>query len=122
MLTNPFFWLGEIGLILSIISCVLLLHRFRDQHLIVIIPLWFVLIMSLAMLVRPAIYTLQHAIPAAPYLYRLAVGLLMASRAWYWRKESDAKEILTANRILRWGSVAGGLFLAYLAYKLRRNS
>jgi hypothetical protein len=119
MLANPYFWLGELGLFLSIVSCAVLLHRSRHGSWYEIIPLFLALIFSLAILVQPAIWTLKHTIPAIPYLYRLAVGLVLASRVWTIRIKSKPTEILEMDRVMKWSSITLTLLVAYIVYRIR---
>lgn len=120
LLLNPYFWLGELGLLLTIVSCLVLWYRFRHESRFIIVPIWFLLVMSLDMFVRPAIYTTHHTIPPDPYLYRLAVGILVASRAWVWRRMSDSKELIALDKIAKWGSITLALAFAYIIYRIRQ--
>ncbi|GAB3550524.1 hypothetical protein [Spirosoma fluminis] len=125
MLHNPYFWLGELGLVLTFVSCLTLMYRLRHQHwLTTIVPIWAVLIFTLCMLVRPVIINIDHTIPPLPYLYRFAVGVLMASRTWHYLrgegKTTDAKELTMAHRILAWASIVGTLALILIGLKLKR--
>lgn len=119
--SNVYFWLGEIGLSLGIISCAVLMYRFRTEKYGVILPFWFALLMQLVMLTRPAIYTLHHAIPMEPYLYRFAMGLLIASRAFVWRSMSLLRDRQVMDKMVRYLVIAGTLFLLFLGYRLKNK-
>ena len=121
MYHNPYFWLGEVGLILTAISSAMFLHRFRGESWLQILPFFFSLISALHMLVRPAIYNMDHTIPAAPYLFRLAVGLVFASRAFVWRNKSLSADKLMMDRIWKVLAIVAGLFLFYLGFRLKNK-
>lgn len=126
MLNNPFFWLGEVGLLTIIASCFVLIHRLRHQPRIAVVPLLFVLIMALRILVHPVIRPDMHALPADSYLFRFALGLVFATRTWFYQhvttgitNPDELTDIRVGNKIIKYASIGGGVFLAWLFYKLR---
>lgn len=124
MPNDPFFWLGIIGLILTILSGLVLLYQLRRHNFWLVLPIWLVVVMASSLLVHPMRSSIiDQTVPHSAYLFRVAVGVCFTVRAWYWNHQADPPNTPRENKmirnILRYGVMAATIFVSYLAYKLR---
>ena len=126
-LQNPYFWAGELGLFLCLVSGIVLLYRFRHDGPVSIAPVFFAVIMTLSLLVHPVIRAdVGHGAPSVAYLYRLALGVLVASLTWRYTfstilKAALPEEIRQTRNVLKWAAVAGTMFVSLVIWKLKNR-
>ncbi|GAB3956735.1 hypothetical protein GCM10028805_47530 [Spirosoma harenae] len=123
LLHNSAFWLSEVGLMLTFISCTLLAYRFR-QNSLVMIPLWIVTIATIMLFVHP----LQYAAILGSPLYSALIFLISLSTGgagWYYswlgKQPGTSQEQLTSQKVFTWSAVFSGLLLSYVIWKLKQS-
>jgi hypothetical protein len=124
-LRNPYFWAGELGLFLLLVSTIVLLYRFRHDGWLAVVPVFIGIIMTLRMLVHPVIIVASTPAPNDAYLFRLALGVLVASLTWKFSwgpiRESLPEELRTTRSVLKYATIGGSVLIAGIIWKLRHR-
>ncbi|GAB3958157.1 hypothetical protein GCM10028805_51940 [Spirosoma harenae] len=123
LLHNPFFWISELGLILTFLSCTLLAYRFRQNPLLMI-PLWLLTTGTISLFVHPLLYASYLGNP----LYSLLIFLIGGSfsytgwrYSWLGKNPGSAQEQLTSQKVFTWSAVFSGLLVSYVIWKLKQS-
>jgi len=114
--------MGQLGLILIMLSAALLTYRLRNKSRLLTGPIWLLAFLTLSILVNPAKYAL--GMPITWFLFELATGLVMAVVAGYLtyskRSELTPVEKQVSMGILKWGAIGSGVLLSYLIWKVKQ--
>lgn len=122
LLHNPFFWLGQLGLILIMLSAALLTYRLRSKTRLLTGPIWLLAFLTLSILVNPAKYALT--MPTVWFLFELSIGLVITGVTWFMiyakRNQMTPAEKQVSKNIVKWGATGSLLLLSYLIWKVKQ--
>jgi hypothetical protein len=118
-----YFWLGMLGMLLTLVSAAVLVYRLRHKTILLTAPIQLLAFCNLMILVHPIKYA-----PPSPiyYLAFLAIGLMMAAAAWVfsWKgpKPGTVQEQHVTRKIVKWGAIGSGLLISYVIWKVKQLS
>ncbi len=130
METNPFFWLGEIGLVLAIIFSYGLIEITKSQYdepgksrpIYFTLPIWGFMITAVFLAINPLIRPEMDSIPAAAFLHRFTGGCMVTGAFFYFRYgyglALSADAVKFFNRLLLISALTGTLVLALVGFRL----
>jgi hypothetical protein len=124
--SNPFFWLGQFGVGVVILHSILVCYRHRNK--IPTVAIFFSLaVISLNVLVHPAIYVPSFLSPTLVYLLLFLAGAgalcrevklyRAAKRAAV--SETQKRQLTITRKVWIWGSIALAVISGFIGIKSR---